>query len=266
MCVCVCVCGGVYAQAVVFGFLVLNVCIHFVLWHLVRVKGVNCGIGSSIVNFLSPTTIQAPTFRRIFLSYQRTALGLLVSTCKCIRSAKRRVLRIPLHSLTCYVSGCMWVDPSLAQTVWTFFSCVQFEGEWYVAAFPSISCSNDVEYAALWPFFIVLAIVVCAFPLCVFARLYFLNRNGKLWSGEVNVAYGVLYEAYKPYVLGPLELLLCGCGWVLTCMRCTAQIHVRVGMRDARAPSRAVRRHTRQSPGHRSGAALHVPGTLFSAQ
>jgi hypothetical protein len=76
-----------------------------------------------------------------------------------------------------------------------------------MAAYPSISCSSDPEYARLFPFFVLLTIAVCALPLLLFGRLFHLHRNGVLWKGETRLVYGIFVEPYKPYA--PLHATGC---------------------------------------------------------
>jgi hypothetical protein len=57
-------------------------------------------------------------------------------------------------------------------------------------AYPSISCSTGSEYLRYQPLFVILLIGAVAFPLLVFARLYYLNRNGLLFNGEYRIVYG----------------------------------------------------------------------------
>ncbi len=94
---------------------------------------------------------------------------------------------------------CCCLDPSITQTVFGFFSCVGFEDDSFNQLYPSISCANDNRYQSLYGFFVVLAVVVVAFPPLVFIRLYLLNRNGSLiHNDDTRVVYGALTDMYRP--------------------------------------------------------------------
>ncbi len=146
-------------------------------------------------------------------------------------------------------------DPSICQTVWTFFGCIPFESDTYMAAYPSINCSSDPEYARLFPFFVLLTIVVCALPLLLFARLYQLNHNGVLWKGETRLVYGIFFEPYKPYVIS-LPLRSAGLHFW------NVQGTILVGVCDAGASTRDRWRCVGQRIGDKTNCSLHLLGMI----
>jgi hypothetical protein len=116
---------------------------------------------------------------------------------------RREEIQSSPHFFVCFTTTTD-TDPSIAQSVFAFFTCVSVPNDSVIALYPAVSCTSDSTYLALRPLFFILLILVVALPLLLFLRLYQLTRKGSggkgralLWSdAEVCFVYGPMHEAY----------------------------------------------------------------------
>ncbi len=184
--------SGLWVVAMGFGFLLFNCICHFAMWNVVKKTGwtfdtlrVCCtcrpadepslpelnddgGMGRVAWSDVRPY-LKHDHFRQVLHTYLRTSLGFMASS-----------------------------YPSVTQTVFTFFSCVEIGSDSVIQVYPAISCRSDSQYLALRPFFIVLLVFVVAMPIVVFARLYNLKSRGLLYDRITGnrIVYGAWCETY----------------------------------------------------------------------
>jgi hypothetical protein len=145
---------GFFVPLVGTGFLALNCALHYLFWHLARTDRL-CAVCTtqpwlkSVVDSLK----QKATFMRVIRRYRRTILAFAATS-----------------------------FASFAQATFTFFACTEVNGESFLKAYPSVSCTQNSEYLMLRPLFILLLIIVVLMPVALYVRLRYLNHYGLLYG------------------------------------------------------------------------------------